>query len=94
MSEATKTKRQGGQIEDDKWLVLAESTEKKGVGYIHSCGTKIQGKTVFHPIWNGPFPLSGNGRVQPEIVPFCPKCEKEPSSSGAPISPKGSYYNP
>jgi hypothetical protein len=94
MAEATGIKRQGGQIKDGKWLVLTESTGKEGVGYTHSCGTKIQGKRVSHPIWDGPFPLSGSGQVHTEIVPFCPKCEEEPSSSGAPISPKGSYHNP
>ncbi len=82
-------KRQSGQIteKDGKkiWLVLAESTGKEGVGFKHKCGTGINGKPVTHPIWDGPFALSGSGRVHTETVPFCPKCETEPNSSGAPI---------
>ena len=51
----------------------------------HKCGTGIQGKKVTHPIHDGPFPLSGFGRVHTETIPFCPQCEIEPNSSGAPI---------
>ena len=85
-------KRQSGQIIDDKkkkghkiWLVLSESTGKEGVSFKHKCGTEIQGKRVTHSIWDGPFPCSGGGEVQVETVPFCPKCETEPNSRGAPI---------
>lgn len=82
-------KRQGGAIikEDGKriWLVLSESTGKEGVGYKHKCGTEITGVSVYHPIWDGPFPMSGGGEVHVEIVPFCPKCETKPDSRGAPI---------
>lgn len=78
-------RRQSGQIKDGKWLVLTESTGKKGVGYKHKCGTEIQGARVAHPIHDGPFPLSGSGRCYYETVPFCPKCETEPSFHGAPV---------
>ncbi len=85
-------KRQAGQIIDDVkregkkiWLVLSESTGEEGVGFKHKCGAEIQGKRVTHPIWDGPFPLSGSGRVHTETIPFCPQCELEPNSSGAPI---------
>jgi len=74
-----KDKRLSGQIIADKkrtghkiWLVLSESTGKEGA-------------KVTHPIHDGPFPLSGYGRVHTETVPFCPKCETTPNTSGAPI---------
>jgi hypothetical protein len=94
MPEIVKVKRQGGQVKDGNWLVLTESIGKPGVGYTHSCGTEILSKRVAHPIWDGPFPCSGSGQCEYETVPYCPKCEEEPSSSGAPITPKGSYHNP
>lgn len=78
-------KRQGGQIKDGKWLVLTESTGKEGVGFKHKCGTEITGAKVYHPIWDGPFAMSGSGGVHTEMAPYCPKCETEPNSSGAPI---------
>ncbi len=85
-------KRQAGQIIDDKkkkghkiWLVLAESKGKEGKGFTHNCGTPIQGKSVAHPIHDGPFPLSGFGQVHYETVPFCAKCETEPDFHGLPI---------
>jgi len=58
------------------------------------CGEGILAAQVIHPIWDGPFPLSGSGRCSTENVPYCPKCELKPSSRGTPISPKGSYHNP
>lgn len=94
MAEVAKTKRQGGQIKDGKWLVLTESKGEAGKGYVHNCGTEILGKKVAHPVWDGPFPLSGTGQVKYETVPYCPKCEEEPALNGAPITPKGSYHNP
>ncbi|MBA7674319.1 hypothetical protein ES703_82529 [subsurface metagenome] len=78
-------KRQGGQIKDGKWLVLTESTGKEGKGYKHKCGTEIKGASVAHPIWDGPFAMSGSGQVHTETVPYCPKCETEPGFHGAPI---------
>lgn len=82
-------KRQGGQITEKGgkkiWLVLAESKGKEGVGFKHKCGTEIMGASVHHPIWDGPFACSGGGEVRVEIVPYCPACEIEPDSRGAPI---------
>lgn len=94
MAETTETKRESGQLKGENYLVLTESTGQPGVGYTHNCGTKILCINVAHPIWDGPFPCSGSGQCEYEIVPYCPKCEEEPSSSGAPITPKGSYHNP
>lgn len=50
-----------------------------------SCGSEIIAGKVAHPIWDGPFPLSGSGKCHYEEVPYCPKCEKEPNPSGSPI---------
>jgi hypothetical protein len=52
-----------------------------------TCGHAIMAAQVHHPIWDGPFPCSGSGRVHVEEVPYCPTCEEKPSSSGAPITP-------
>ena len=64
-----------------------------------TCSGTIMAVTVLHPIWDGPFPCSGSGRVQRgedsqtkpnsggvfSILPYCPLCEEKPSSQGAPI---------
>ena len=47
-----------------------------------TCGTTILTAIVTHPVHDGPFPLSGSGRCRNEEVPYCPKCEEKPSSSG------------
>ena len=52
----------------------------------NKCGTEIQGRTVTHPVHDGPFPLSGSGRVKTTIVPYCPECEQVPSSQGSFVS--------
>ena len=83
MAEVTKTKRQGGQVKDGKWLVLTESTGKEGVGYTHSCGAEIQGKRVTHPVWDGPFPLSGSGaRSDPKPFLFVRNAKKSQVPTG------------
>jgi hypothetical protein len=51
-----------------------------------SCNSEIEGATVAHPIWDGPFPMSGDGRVHNEEVPYCPKCEKKPNFHGSPLN--------
>lgn len=51
----------------------------------NDCGATIMSATVAHPIHDGPFPLSGSGRVETEVVGYCPNCEKKPSFHGAPI---------
>lgn len=50
-----------------------------------NCGGDILGERVAHTILDGPFPLSGSGRVRYEIVPYCPKCEQKPNFHGTPI---------
>ena len=41
------------------------------------CDSDIMAAKVAHPIWDGPFPMSGSGRCHNESVPYCPKCEEE-----------------
>ncbi len=46
------------------------------------CGTTILAVDRTHSIHDGLFPLSGSGEVAHEPIPYCPKCEKKPSSNG------------
>ena len=46
------------------------------------CGSEILVAEISHPIHDGPFPLSGSGKVLNEKMPFCPKCEEIPSTNG------------
>lgn len=85
MSQITRRKG-GGFTKDGKWLVLTESeaiiegSELKG--YKHSCGETVMDFIDYRPIWDGPFPCSGSGKVHREHVPYCPKCEEKPDSTG------------
>ncbi len=79
------TKRKSGQLKDGKYLVLTESEGKQGVGFTHSCGTEIMGAKVAHPVWDGPFPMSGSGQVKYTTVPYCTKCETTPDFHGMPV---------
>ena len=58
------------------------------------CGSTILSATIAHPIWDGPFAMSGGGRVFNEEVSYCPKCDEKPSFHGSPVAPEGSYHNP
>ena len=60
--------------------------KKTAEGYeCTDCGSEIMSAIVIHPIWDGPFLGSGSGRCHNEKVPYCPKCDEKPSSSGSPI---------
>ncbi len=50
------------------------------------CGSLVMAGRVAHPIWDGPFHMSGSGKCHYEDVPYCPKCEQEPGFRGSPIS--------
>lgn len=50
-----------------------------------ACGTELLSVSIYHPIYDGLFPLSGSGDVHIERVPYCPTCEEKPSYRGAPI---------
>ena len=69
----------GGVTKDGNWIVLAECT-KKGMDYIHKCGETILGKEITLSSRDGVGPFSGSGRAISQVVPFCPKCEREPIS--------------
>jgi len=58
------------------------------------CGETILAARIAHPIWDGPFAMSGSGRCSYEQVPYCPKCEPKPDFNGSPVAPKGSFHNP
>ncbi len=68
-------KRASGQVKSGEWLVIVES--KKGR---HSCGKKILFKKVIHLIWDHTLRFTGKRRGETVVVPFCPKCEREPRS--------------
>ena len=89
-------------IEELKAEVTAQTEEKKknyvrqpdGTYRHRDCGEIILVARVAHPIWDGPFPLSGRGLCIYENVPFCQNCEEKPDPDGSPVAPKGSYHNP
>ncbi|MFH1210499.1 MAG: hypothetical protein V1645_01150 [archaeon] len=62
--------------------IAYKSTDRKSYSCT-VCGSEVMGGTVAHPIHDGPFHLSGSGKCHYETVPYCPKCEKQPSSSGS-----------
>ena len=58
-------------------------------GYVCTLdGKVINAETVAHPIWDGPFPMSGSGRCQYESVPYCLRHEEKPNYNGEPIKIK------
>ena len=69
----------------DVYPVIAESTPD-GDGWVHSCGTTLLGATVTHSVHDGIIPLAGSGRVEREVVPYCPKCQDPPNPIGAPVT--------
>ena len=83
------TKRRGGLLNaKGNWLVLdEEGIQRPDMTWQHKCGATIQTARVHHPIHDGPFPLSGGGRVQVEEIPYCPRCELTPDWQGLPITP-------
>jgi len=50
------------------------------IPYCYACGTeaKVVERTV--PIWDGPFPCSGSGRVESYFAFYCSTCDPQPSS--------------
>ncbi len=53
-----------------------------------NCNSQVLLASVIHPIYGGSFPLSISGECHYEYVPYCPRCEKKPSSNGTPITLK------
>jgi NAD-dependent SIR2 family protein deacetylase len=69
--------------------VVAKHDPSRDGWYCVSCGSEIQQKTVAHTVRDGLFAFSGSGEVHNEQVPFCPKCENEPSFHGTAITESG-----
>ena len=72
----------GGISQKSGNWVVAEESKKISYGYLHTCRTYLMGKEVYLTVRDGMFPLSGGGEVKTQIVPFCPKCEREPEGHG------------
>jgi len=54
-----------------------------------ACGSEIEAKTVAHTVRDGFFAMSGSGEVRNEQVPYCPRCDKEPSFHGTAVNESG-----
>ena len=52
------------------------------------CESEILVAEISHPVHDGPFPLSGSGKVYREQMPYCPICETIPNSNGKFITPE------
>ena len=52
------------------------------------CRSEIIVAEISHTIHDNLFPLSGSGKVHQEQMPFCPRCENIPNSSGKFITPE------
>jgi hypothetical protein len=59
--------------------------EKADTWYCKKCRSVIQGKMQTHPVWFKGMCCAGGGEVVESMAPYCPKCEKEPPSSGLPV---------
>jgi len=82
-SEGNKFMRGGGRLVAYK---LVSEKGNKQTYECANCGSEILGARVAHPIWDGPFPMSGSGECHYEQVPYCPKCEEKPKFHGTAIS--------
>jgi hypothetical protein len=51
-----------------------------------TCGEEILAVNVTFSIHDGPFALSGSGKVTHQNFPYCPKCESKPEILGLPIN--------
>ena len=88
--EATLGKKKVLKPEELQKQVEGRNTSKyvkqeDGTYKCRDCGETIMAARVAHPIWDGPFPMSGSGRCDYKEVPYCPKCEKKPDFHGTPI---------
>lgn len=68
--------------------VAYKTTDNGENWWCNECGSEIRCVEQTRPIHDGPFPLSGSGRVHIEQVPYCPKCETIPETRGVPITPR------
>jgi hypothetical protein len=65
--------------------IAYKQNREEGGANCTECGTVILGVKVAHPVWEFPEMMAGFGECRYEMVPFCPKCEKEPNFHGEPI---------
>ncbi|MEX0933091.1 MAG: hypothetical protein WDZ77_03280 [Candidatus Pacearchaeota archaeon] len=69
------------------YIATSDEQDYQNVTYsCVDCGVDVEGAKVAHPIHDGPFPLSGSGRCEYEVVPYCPNCEEKPRYHGSPIT--------
>lgn len=74
-------------------LIYTEiKVDNKSVWFCCQCGSVIMAERVAHPIWDGPFPMSGSGECYYEPVPYCPNCETKPSFHGTPVRPNAEGF--
>lgn len=79
--------KENNYIIKDK-VIYVKRIDNTGDMTCFGCGSDILSATVTRSIWDGPFKMSGSGKVQKEEVPYCPKCEEKPSYHGSPIQLK------
>jgi hypothetical protein len=75
--------------ESEKEALKREKNYKKneaGDFICKTCGEEILQTILYHSVWDGPFPMSGSGKVEHSAIPYCPKCEGKPDMTGAPIT--------
>lgn len=52
-----------------------------GLFLCSKCKEEIDALIIKHSVHDGPFPLSGSGKVVDEVVPYCGKCEAVPDKT-------------
>jgi len=73
-------------------VIIIQSKQEDYTPHCYECSSKIDFKAQRKSIWFGEFDgCVGGGEVKTEHIPYCPKCEKEPSESGV-IIEKSGYY--
>lgn len=60
----------------------------KGTYLCRTCNDEIKQVTITFPIHDGPFAMSGSGKVERQVFPYCPTCEVKPEIKGLPITIK------
>lgn len=71
-------KREGGAINNLGIFVVLTDSTRVDEGWNHSCGEPIMSADVVLSHRNPQFTLAGDGSVERQPVPYCPKCEKKP----------------
>lgn len=69
---------------EEKWKYFIDFS---GDYLCWECGGCIMIRRVKCPIHDGPFPLSGSGRVKEMDIPYCPTCDPEPQAKIITVNP-------